>query len=67
MLERINDSAYKLDLKGKSNVSAILNDTDLVPFNFDVGFNLRMNLLEEGGNDENQSQKKRVKGYFTSN
>ena len=56
MVERINDNTYKFDLKGKSNASATFNVVDLVPFDFDVGFDSRMNLIKERGNDENQSQ-----------
>ena len=58
MVKHINDNAYKLDLKGESNVSTTFNVTDLVPFDFDVGFDSRTNLLEEGGNDENQGQQR---------
>ena len=45
MVEHINDNAYKFDLKGESNVSATFNVVDFVPFNFDVGFDLKTNLL----------------------
>ena len=46
VVEHINDNAYKLDLKGESNVNATFNVADLVPFDFDIGLNSRMNLLE---------------------
>ena len=52
VLERINDNAYKLDLPGKYDVSAIFNVTDLSPF--DVGDDLRANLFQEEGNDGDQ-------------
>ena len=55
MVEYINDNTYKLNLKGENNVSATFNVADLVPFNFDIGFDLRMNPLEERGNYKNQS------------
>ena len=50
VLERINDNAYKLDLSGEYNVSATFNIFDLSPF--DVGVDLRINPLQEEGNDE---------------
>lgn len=49
----MNDNGYQLDLPGEFSVSATLNVADLSPFYFDVGFNSRMNLFEEEGNDEN--------------
>ena len=49
MLERINDNAYKIDLPGEYNVSAIFNVSDLSLF--DVGSDSRLNLFEERGND----------------
>jgi hypothetical protein len=52
VLERINDSAYKLDLPGEYNVSATFNVTDLSPF--DVGDDLRANPFQEEGNDGDQ-------------
>ena len=64
VMERINDNAYKLDLKGESNVNATFNVADLVPFDFDVGFDSRMNLLEEGGNYENQGQQRGSKDHL---
>ncbi|KAH9687341.1 hypothetical protein KPL70_014729 [Citrus sinensis] len=51
VVARINDNAYKLDLPGEYNVSAIFNVSDLSPF--DIGEDSRTNLLEESGNDEN--------------
>ncbi|KAH9704886.1 hypothetical protein KPL70_011644 [Citrus sinensis] len=50
VLERINDNAYKLDFPGEYNVSATFNVSDLSPF--DVGHDLRINPLQEEGNDE---------------
>ena len=50
----MNDNAYKLDLPGEYNVSATFNVFDLSPF--DVGDDSRMNLFEEGGNDEIQDR-----------
>ena len=52
VLERINDYAYKLDLPGEYNISAIFNVSDL--FLFDVGDDSRSNPFKEKGNDENQ-------------
>ena len=52
VLEKINDTAYKLDLPGDYNISATFNVSNLSPF--DVGDNSRMNPFEESGNDENQ-------------
>ena len=52
VLERINDNAYKLDLPGEYNISAIFNVSDLSPF--DVSDDSRTNPFEERGNDENQ-------------
>ena len=52
VLECINDNAYKLDLLGKYDVSAIFNVTDLSPF--DVGDDLRTNPFQEEGNDGDQ-------------
>ena len=49
VLERINDNAYKLDLKGEHNVSATFNVSDLTPF--DAGADLRTNPFQEEGND----------------
>lgn len=49
MIERINDSAYEIDLPSEyGNVSATFNMVDLSLY--DVG-NSRMNPFEEGGND----------------
>jgi hypothetical protein len=41
VLERINDNAYKLDLPGEYNVSAIFNVTDLSPFDVQILFKRR--------------------------
>ena len=50
VLEWINDNAYKLDLPSEYNVSATFNVSNLSPF--DVGDDLRINPLQEEGNDE---------------
>ena len=52
VLEKINDTAYKLELLSDYNISATFNVSNLSPF--DVGDNSRMNPFEESGNDENQ-------------
>lgn len=52
ILEKINDNAYKVDLPGEYNVSAIFNVSDLS--SFDVGEDSRSNPFEERGNDGNQ-------------
>ena len=57
VLERINDNAYKIDLPGEYNVSATFNVSDLSPFDFDAGADLRTNPFEERGNDGNQGSK----------
>ncbi|XP_012439912.1 uncharacterized protein LOC105765390 [Gossypium raimondii] len=54
VLERINENSYKLDLPGDYNISASFNVVDLSPF--DAGSNLGTNRLEEGGNDEIETQ-----------
>ncbi|KAH9780667.1 hypothetical protein KPL71_008166 [Citrus sinensis] len=46
VVARINDNAYKLDLRGEYNGSATFNVSDLSPF--DVGEDSRMNPFEEG-------------------
>ena len=46
VLERINDNAYKIDLHGEYGVSATFNVTDLSPFDFNIGVDLRTNHLE---------------------
>ena len=51
VLKRINDNAYKIDLPGEYGVRATFNITDLSPFDFDKGLNLRLNPFEEEGND----------------
>lgn len=43
VLEKINDSANKVDLLGKDQVSETFNEFDLSPF--DVGANSRTNIL----------------------
>ena len=50
VLEWINDNAYKLDFPGEYNVSATFNVSNLIPV--DVGDDLRINPLQEEGNDE---------------
>jgi hypothetical protein len=52
VLMSINNNAYKLDLLGEYNTSAIFNVSDLSPF--DVGDDSRTNPFEERGNDGNQ-------------
>lgn len=52
VLERIKDNAYKIDLPSEYNISSTFNVVDLSPY--DVGEDLRMNPLEEKGDDENQ-------------
>ena len=49
-MEWINDNAYKLDFPGEYNVSATFNVSNLIPV--DVGDDLRINPLQEEGNDE---------------
>ncbi|XP_048229081.1 uncharacterized protein LOC125369850 [Ricinus communis] len=46
VLKCINDNAYKLDLPGEYGLSATFNVTNLSPFDFDGGFDLRENHLE---------------------
>ncbi|XP_071906037.1 uncharacterized protein [Coffea arabica] len=48
----INDNAYKLDLPGEYNVSATFNVADLSPYLVDDEVDLRINLSQEDGNDE---------------
>ena len=55
IFERINDNAYKLDLPGEYGVSATFNVSDLSPF--DAGHDLRTNLSQEEGNDEDVGSK----------
>ena len=52
ILEKINGNAYKVDLLGEYNVSAIFNVSNLSFF--DVGEDSRLNPFEEKGNDGNQ-------------
>ena len=55
VVECINDNAYKLDLPGKYNVSAIFNVSDLRPFLTEAEHDLRANPSQEEGNGvENQ-------------
>ena len=49
VLERIGDSAYKIDLPGEYQMSASFNVSDLSPFDMDT--DSRTNLFEEGGID----------------
>ncbi|KAL2457997.1 RNA-directed DNA polymerase [Abeliophyllum distichum] len=49
VLERINNNAYKLHLRGEYNVSASFNVSDLSPF--DAGNDLRSNPFEKRGDD----------------
>ena len=51
VLERINDNAYKIDLKGEYNVSGTFNIADLSPFDVGDELDSRMNHPKEGGND----------------
>ena len=56
VLERINDNAYKLDLRGEYNVSSTFNVADLTPF--DVGnedLDLRTNPFKEREDDMNST------------
>ena len=56
-MERINNNAYRLDLPEEYGVSNTFNITDLVPFtgvddsNDEGSTNLRINPLQEGGDD----------------
>ena len=54
-IERINDNAYKVDLPGEYDVSAIFNVIDLSLF--DVGDDSRSNPFEERGDDVIQAPK----------
>ncbi|XP_071933756.1 uncharacterized protein [Coffea arabica] len=49
---RINDNAYKLDLPGEYNVPATFNVADLSPYLADDEVDLRTNLSQEEGNNE---------------
>ena len=51
VLERINDNAYKIDLKGEYNVSGTFNVSDLSPFDVGDELDSRTNHPKEGGND----------------
>uniref|UniRef100_A0A2N9H5K8 Reverse transcriptase domain-containing protein n=1 Tax=Fagus sylvatica TaxID=28930 RepID=A0A2N9H5K8_FAGSY len=52
ILEKINDNAYKVDLRGEYKVSATFNVSDLSPF--DEGEDSWSNPFKERGNDGNQ-------------
>ena len=52
VMARINDNAYKIDLPGEYNVSASFNVADLSPFLVDDEVDLRTNLSQEEGNNE---------------
>lgn len=49
VLEKINDNAYKIDLKGEFDISSTFNVSDLSPFYADL--DSRTNPFQEGGND----------------
>ena len=52
VLERINDSAYKVDLPGDYGVLATFNVTDLQPYEEDDHLsNLRANSIQQGEDD----------------
>ena len=52
-LERINDNAYKVDLPGEYEVSAMFNVADLSPFHPDDSqANLRIKSFQQGGTME---------------
>jgi len=54
VLERINDNAYKIDIPGEYGVSSSFNVVDLTPFVVgDDSEDLKTNVFQEGGNDEN--------------
>ena len=56
VIERINNSAYKLDLRSEYNISFTFNVADLTPF--DVGnenLDLKTNPLKERGNNVNST------------
>ena len=55
----INDNSHKIDLLSEYNVSATFNVSDLS--HFDVGSDSRMNLFEEGRNDEKVGQNQSTK------
>jgi len=57
ILERINDKANKIDLRGEYGVSATFNVSYLTLF--DVGDDSRLNPFKERGDDEDQSNTKR--------
>lgn len=49
ILEKINDSTYKMDILGKYNVPATFNISNLYPFN--IGEDSRSNSFKEKEND----------------
>jgi len=54
VLEKINDNAYKIDISGEYGVSSSFNVADLTPFVAgDDSEDLRANVYQEEGNDEN--------------
>ena len=55
VLERMNDSDYKLNLPSECNVSATFNVSDLSPF--DVDDDLRTNHSQEEGNNKGTTNK----------
>ena len=57
ILERINDTVYKVDLSGEYGVSTTFNFSDLTWF--DVGDDSRSNPFKERGDDEDQPNTKR--------
>ena len=64
VLEHIKDNAYKIDLLGDYIVSATFNVSHLSFFY--VGSDLRTNLIEEGGNDENVGHNQSTKDSLQS-
>src|SRR3989442_4889134 len=64
VIEKINNNAYKIDLRGEYNVSSTFNVSDLSPFD---DADLRTNLFEEGENDASQQPLKLANGPITRN
>ena len=52
ILAKVNDNAYQLDLPGEYGVSSTFNVADLLPFDVGDDFDLRTNLSQKEGNDE---------------
>ncbi|XP_071916231.1 uncharacterized protein [Coffea arabica] len=52
ILDKVNDNAYQLDLPGEYGVSSTFNVADLLPFDVDDDFDLRINSSQEEGTDE---------------